>query len=418
MNSSIKQVYVSIQIDQNEIKLLAGEYFHTRFNIIQSEKYHTDAIVGFNVLDDVMLTEDIKKAVKDFSNRIGGTVLKVILVVPAYNFKRISLKSRIYPENGVISKKDIARAVSNSLNTKVDNDVLIVNSLITKYTVNGLSTKRIPENEVSDDVVVDLDLLCADKQMIFDYVTAIEKAGIEVLDITLNTYCICKEASLFEESLKNILILMDVERNVTYLSLLSKGKLVSTEVIFDGLVSIGEGIKKTYQISDNDLYKLIKYNINYECDNPNDVIYAISNDNNTITISTKQLNDVSSPFVDELSSKLIDMCLPLLESGANIVVTGEGMRCKALVNEINQKSNNVTRKYYPETIGVRDPSLSALYGSFIVYKEKANLNDIKVECIDLLEFDTSMNDKKFDDEGETITTKIKNLFKQYMKGEE
>lgn len=170
-------------------------------------------------------------------------------------------------------------------------------------------------------------------------------------------------------------------------------------------------------IPENDLYKLVKYNIDYDCEFKDDVVYAISSPNSTITITTNDLNTIASSYVDELSDKLIDMCRPLLENGAKIVVTGEGMRCKALVKELKTKSNDSIRVYYPDTIGVRDPSLSSLYGSFIAYKEKAILNEINVQCIDLLEFDSNISDKKFDSEGETITTKIKNLFKQYMKGE-
>jgi len=53
-----------------------------------------------------------------------------------------------------------------------------------------------------------------------------------------------------------------------------------------------------------------------------------------------------------------------------------------------------------------------------VYRDKVLLNDLNVNCIDLVKYENAIDQKQFDSEGETITTKIKNLFKQYMeKGE-
>ena len=42
------------------------------------------------------------------------------------------------------------------------------------------------------------------------------------------------------------------------------------------------------------------------------------------------------------------------------------------------------------------------------------MNDLNVNCIDLLKYDSLIDHKELDSEGETITTKIKNLFRQYM----
>ncbi len=168
MGNNIKQIYVAMELCENEIRLLVGEYFNTRFNIIRSDKYYTNTISDFSINNKEELSKDIKKAVKETSGRISTDIEKVILVLPAYNFKRYPLKSKVVIENGVISKKDIARAVSNSLKTKVDPNVLVANSMIVKYNVNGISTRRLPENEKADEVFVDIDLLCADVEVSYN----------------------------------------------------------------------------------------------------------------------------------------------------------------------------------------------------------------------------------------------------------
>ena len=196
--------------------------------------------------------------------------------------------------------------------------------------------------------------------------------------------------------------------------MISKGKLISTEIVFDGINSLINRVYRTYNIPYNDINKLIKYNVNFDSEYPDDVVYAWSDQGSTRTITTRMLNEAIEKPLDTLSDKFISMCKPLIETGASIVVTGEGQQMKALCDIIKQKSDCEFKTYTPETIGVRDPSLTALYGAFTVYHDKAMMNDLNVSCIDLLKYDELIEHKELDSEGETITTKIKNLFKQYM----
>ena len=108
------------------------------------------------------------------------------------------------------------------------------------------------------------------------------------------------------------------------------------------------------------------------------------------------------------------MCKPIIDSGStSFYVTGEGSKMSELVVMLKKESGCETKAYYPDTIGVRDSSLCAIYGSFFVYKEKAMLNDLNVSCLDIAEYDQTVDQKKVDVEGESITTKIKKMFEQY-----
>lgn len=419
MKSSIKQIYVSLELGEDEIKVLVGEYFNTRFNILKLHRVKTQSLNDFKIINREQLITDIKVAIDQCSDLLGSRIEQVILLIPAYNFKRFSLKSSIVTDNGILNKQDIARAVSNSLKVKVDNDVIVINAMISKYNVNNISTRRFPENEHCDEVSVDIDLLCADKEMTYEYISAVEESGVKVLDICLNTYAICKEGAFFGESLKNNVIVLDINSQCTYLTLLSKGKLMSTEVIFEGLDSLVSAVYQQYNIPKDDIRKLIKYNVNHDTEFKDDVVYAWIDNEETKTISAKQIQDGVEESLNNLSDKLVTMCKPIIDQGAGIVVTGQGQQMQTLIDCLSDKTDMSIRSYYPDTLGVRDSSLTALYGSFFVYKEKVDMQDINVDCIDLLEFENYIAKKQIDSEGETITAKIKNLFKQYIdKGEE
>ena len=418
MNKSIKQIYVSLELCENDLKVLVAEYYNTRFNVLRVERKATKAISDFKIVDRELLKSEIKELINNCSNKLGAKIEQVVLVLPAYNFKRFPLRSKVIPDKGMIEKKDIARAITNSLKAEVDNDVMIVNAMPTKYIINGISSRRMPEKEFCDEMLVDIDLLCADKEMTYDYVSVVEESGIKVLDITLDTYAIGKETSLFEESLKQNVICLDINRNCTYLSLFSKGKLVSTEVVYEGLDTIVNEIRNRFNIPYNDVLKLIKYDVNFNSQYPYDIIYAYNSDVGTLSISTKQLNETVINPLEDLVNKLVTMCRPIIEQGASLFITGEGQQMSSLVNKIKELSNCECKSYYPDTVGVRDSSLTSIYGSLFVYKEKVELNDLNVNCINLLEYDNHIDKKEIDTEGETITTKIKNLFKQYVEKEE
>ena len=414
MSKVNKQIYAALELCESEIKILVGEYFNTRFNIIRAEKYPTNAISDFKVVNAEALSADIRQAIKETSAKVGADIKEVILVLPAYNFKRFPLHSKVIIDDGIVKKEDIARSISNSLRSTVDKDVMVVNPMIVKYTINGITTRRLPENESCSEVIVDIDLLCADINVCFNYVSAVENGGVKVLDIVLNTYAVAREAALFEESLSRPVIVLDVGRSCTYLSLLSKGKLVSTEIVFDGLNSMINRVYRTYNMPYNDIAKLVKYSVNFESQYPDDIVYAWSEGSGTKTITTRNLNEAAEKPLNALCDKLFTMCKPIIDTGASVVICGEGQQMSAFESTFRKKADCEVKTYVPDTIGVRDPSYAALYGAFFVYRDKVLMNDLDVCCIDLLKYDELIDQKELDQEGETITTKIKNLFKQYM----
>ena len=390
MTNTLKQVYASIYIDDNLLQILVGEYYNTRFNIIYTNTTPIGGILDFKIADYDLVVKTIKEEINTASIKIGATIKKAILVLPAFNFKRYPLRVSVVPNGGILTKKDVARALTSSLRTPVDSDLTIVSAAIIKYMINGISTRRLPEREVCEEVLIDIDLLCADKDITYEYINALSDAGIEVLDITLNNYSICKEAVLLEQSLSENIILLDINVNHTYMSLLSKGKLVSTEVIYEGLGKIIDTVRE---------------NINEK--------------NESFSVSIRDLNENTLKPLNAYIDRILQMCKPILEGGKTIFfLVGQGSKMDALAKMLQAKANVNVKQYYPDTIGIRDAQMCSVYGSFFVYKEKALLNNLNVSCVDIAEYDSTVDQKKIDVEGETITMKIKKLFEQYRDKEE
>ena len=414
----IKQVYATLKIDDGQVQILVAEYSNTRFNVINTYIGDIDGISDYRIFDEDKALDGLNKAIDAVSNKIGARLEKVVLVLPPFNFKKTSLKVSIIPNNSYITKKDVGRAITNSLKTKVDDSLAIINTHISKYTINGISSRRLSENEACDEAILDIDLLCADKQMAFSYVELLSKANIEILDLCLSNYAISKESVSLENSIGQTIIMLDIGKNFTYMSLLSKAKLLSTEIIYEGLNKMTNLVCDKYHLPTNIASRLIKYNVDFDSNYPLDAVYAWNGDDNSKSISTKDLTDLLALEIDAYVDRISMMCNPITQNGASFLLSGEGSEMKALVYKLKEKTNCEVKTYYPDAIGVRNSSLCAVYGALFVYKEKVNLNDISVNAVNMVEYDKTVNQKEVDVEGESITSKIKKLFETYKDRED
>lgn len=419
MKTNIKQMYVAIELVDSQVKILVSEYFNTRFNIVKLHKANLSGLLNHQIINKPAALKSIQDALVETSEKLGARIEKCVLVIPPYKFKRMPLKVNVNTVDGSLRKEDISRAVSNALKINVDHDLIVVDVAIIKYTVNGIASRRFPEDEICDEVLVDIDLLLADKQTTFDYVTLLEESGIKVIDICLSSYAIAKEAALLEQGLSHNLILLNIGKEETELSLISKGKLVTTEILNEGFDALTKVLFDKYHLPETVINRLLKYNVSYKNDYLDDVIYAWKSDEKSYSLTARNISDDISSKLNNYVDKIIEMSNPIIEKGSSqFILTGEGAEMKALNELLNEKSGVDVRTYYPDTIGIREASLSALFGAIVAYRDKVILEEIDVNCVDLLEYDSIVDRRKIDVEGDTITSRIKNLFKQYRNKEE
>ena len=420
-NNGIKQVYASVFIEESGIQVVCSEYFNTRFNVIFQDKFPIEGLFDYKVLDFNKFSLSIKLALDKASTKIGATINKVILILPPFQFKAFEINVNVVPENGIIEKGDIAKALSDSLKSTVSNDLIIANAYIKKYTINGIESRKNPIGERCNDFFCSIDLLCCDKELAYNYIKAINVSGYDVLDITLNNYSIAKETLLLEKSVKENIILIDIGYTHTYLTHLINGTIHSSEIIHSGIYTFVADAVNSFKFKQDNIVDLIKYN-DFDYQNPNDVVYAWTNEDGVnCTITFEQLFNSFKNNLDLFVNNIYSMCKPIFEnSKTSFYITGEGADMVALVKSLKDVLPYEIKTYVPDEIGVRDPSLSAIFGSFNIYKEKADLNNINVSCIDLYEYNNcvDIDSKRNVNDGVSITASIKKMFKNYLSKED
>ena len=69
----------------HEVRLIVGEFFNTRFNIIKTERTPVAGMEYDKVTNPKAIVEAINKAAANASKTIGAKIERVILCIPAYN---------------------------------------------------------------------------------------------------------------------------------------------------------------------------------------------------------------------------------------------------------------------------------------------------------------------------------------------
>ncbi len=410
-----KQIFAALEITDYEIRLIVGEFFNTRFNIIKVERVNSKGLNNYRVESEEEVISSIQKAVENASRKIGAKIERVLLAVPSINMHRYPLKvtTRIDSIENVVTPYDIQRAMKKAIATKIDDSLALIQTVCVKYTCNGIATRRPPINEKCDMLTIDIDLLCADREIAFNLVSCVEQAGLEVLDICLDSFAIAKEAAVFEQTVDQNVILLNIERKISTLALLSKGKLIHCENLNQGLTNWVQKVQETCELPFENLAKLIKNNavVNSE-KHSEDPIYIWAKEGETKTLSEKEISEVIEPSVKEWVGDIKEMCLPILQNGKTVVmITGEGSELQGLSELLAQELRVEVRNYVPETLGVRVAELVSCLGLFFAYKDQLPIIGYNKSSVDIQAFEKTVHYKKdeIDGEEESITKKLKGM---------
>lgn len=413
-----KQIFAAVEVSDHEVRLIVGEFFNTRFNIIKVERVTCRGFDGEKIVDAEAITNAVKQAVENTQKMIGAGINSVILAIPSFGMKRYSFKSTVAVQgiDRTVTVQDIRNAMAKAQNMDIGKNCALIQTVNVKYTVNGISTRRIPIGERCDKLVVDIDLLCADRKMAYELCDAIEKAGIRIMDIFLDVYAAGKEAALFEQSVNQQVIILKVERCSTSLGLLKKGRLTTAAVIPVGVEQLSAPLVAQYGISRENAIDLFKYSAVFDSkhlsDNP---VHIWSDDGETRTISEKELVNCVLPNVNSWLSYMQKTCGSILQAGeTTVMITGEGGETQGLAQLLADAMQVNVRSYIPDTLGGRNASLTACLGLFYAYQDRLPITGYTDDSIDMDAFikAVSYREKKSDGSAkeDTLTSKLKGLF--------
>ena len=411
-----KQIFASAEVCDHEVRMVVGEFFSPRLNILKVEMIPCSGL-SYNTINNAdEIISAIETACKQTEQMLGAKLEKVILSIPSYQMQRKSVRVTVPVKgyDGVVSVQDIRNAMKLAeRQVSIGKELALVQTVCVKYTIDGIASRRIPIGERAKELVVDIDLLCADRQLAYSLVGCIEKAGLQVMDIYLDTYAAAKEAALFEQSVDRNVVLLKMEREATTVARLSKGKLMESTIVPLGVGSIAARVVDEYGLKREEACELVKYSARLnEKVNSTNPVYIWSVNGNAKKITEAELCKCISPLVSKWVEDMQKILSGILQAGPSIVIiTGEGGEMQGL-NELLQSSLNCeVRNYIPETLGARNAGMTTCLGLFYAYKDKLPITGYTDNSLDMKAFmdSVSYRERKPNSE-DTLTGKLKGMF--------
>ena len=411
-----KQIFASVEVCDHEVRMVVGEFFSPRLNILKVEMIPCSGL-SYNTINNAdEIISAIETACKQTEQMLGAKLEKVILSIPSYQMQRKSVRVTVPVKgyDGVVSVQDIRNAMKLAeRQVSIGKELALVQTVCVKYTIDGIASRRIPIGERAKELVVDIDLLCADRQLAYSLVGCIEKAGLQVMDIYLDTYAAAKEAALFEQSVDRNVVLLKMEREATTVARLSKGKLMESTIVPLGVGSIAARVVDEYGLKREEACELVKYSarLNEKVNSTNHV-YIWSVNGNAKKITEAELCKCISPLVSKWVEDMQKILSGILQAGpSTVIITGEGGEMQGL-NELLQSSLNCeVRNYIPETLGARNAGMTTCLGLFYAYKDKLPITGYTDNSLDMKAFmdSVSYRERKPNSE-DTLTGKLKGMF--------
>lgn len=379
-----KEIYASVEIADHEVRLVVGEFYDSRFNVLQIERTAIQGIHNKKIVDEQNVVNGIIKVMKEAEQSLGFHIERVLLALPSVDVKRYNQRVHVIPEatSKRIRLKDIQRGLTDAINYKPDENLELVNVGCIKYITNGITSRKMPIDEISELLVMNVDLLFANKDIVYSYARCIEKAGLEILDICLDSFAIAQEAAIFEQTVDKYVILVDISRQNTTLTLFTHGKMVSCEVLKEGYGNWLKDLCENYHVNEEVAYRLAQNTCCMQEDKAKDhVIYVWSEQGEQKQLTEKNVVDCVAKHMRTWVSHVNESCMPIIESGdVSYLVTGEGCQIQS-IDEVLGDLNAPYQIYVPQTIGARDASLASCLGLFYSWKEQSGLrNDQRTSC--------------------------------------
>lgn len=411
MNDSM--LHVALEIADHEIRFAIGQFYNTRLNILKVERVACSGILGAQIIDQASVVNSLKAAALHVQDTLGLPLKRVVLALPSVSTHRYTRRIEVEVDQQV-NLRDLQKAMAEALKTKLPESQELINVFITKSIVNGITMRRLPINEVCDSLVVDVDLICADRDLVYRYAQTVEKAGLEISEISLDSYAFGKEASLFEKSLEQYVISLKLERQSTTLSLFAKGKLMSSEVLDLGTHQLIGELAHANHLPLDVADRLLHHNVRFGLDHyPTTPIYLWSSDGKTMTVSEQEIAAMIDKPLQKWLTSIKEAILPILAtSNARLVLYGESAEINGLDTLLSKLCGCECELYIPETLGMRSSSLATLAGLFYVVKDQSHLRRYDAG-VDMVSFEQMIQSPiKENPTEDTLSGKLKGLFER------
>ena len=366
----MNEVYAVLDIGSASIELLVGEIINSNLHVLFSKKVPSHGVKKGIIEDENLLVNDIKGVVQEANDFLDGEIKAVGLTIPTIRSKLYQSNSSVsLSDHDKISKDDIVRGLKLSTKFKKSHEEEVVCVIPVRFNGDFGISQVPPIGEASRNLIIDTLIITSQKQILYPYIMAVEKAGLEIMDICINAFACAKDAVYLQEGA----LIIDMGYKTSTISFYKDGYLKYLTVCSVGGYNLTRAIAQHLQISMNqaETYKVKYGSLDYTV-GQEDIIH-------TTELPDGRKDYTQKDFAGILEEAAVDMLnvikekMGVIDNGQHYetLIVGGGGELELLDKVAGRVLEGPVRVYRPDIIGIRDMAFVSSVGMIFYMSDRA-----------------------------------------------
>lgn len=252
----MREVLASIDIGSSKIKLVVGEMLNGELHILCALDEESRGVKKGIIVEPSETEYAVKKLMKKAEDLLGVKISKVITSIneDAAEFKIGEASISITSPGLEVGASDIIRVLDQSIQGKIVKDYELVTVIPIMFKVDDHKT-RMPKNMRGSSLSVKSVVVSLPKRDIYNVAKVLERCGLEVIDISLDSI-----GSFYAHSNEthelNTGIMIDVGAETIKVAVFNKGIIINNLVLGIGGSKIDDDLQYIYKITDEQSKKI------------------------------------------------------------------------------------------------------------------------------------------------------------------
>lgn len=395
----MREIIASIDIGSSKIKLVVGEIIEDQLNILCALDEDSRGVKKGVIIESSETEYAIKKLLKKAEEMLGVKITKSVVAVneDAIDFKIGEASISITSEDKEITSSDVVRVLQASVRGNIPKEMDLITVIPIMFKVDDKKT-RIPKGMRGDSLSVRSVVVSVPKRDIYVVAKCLEKCGIEVVDIMLNSigsYYAHKTVSTDTQTG----VVIDCGAETIKVSIFNKGIIINNLVLGVGGKNVDNDIGFIYKLNEEQSKK-VKENLalaNKRYANAKEKETLVNTLGEKVVINQYELTEVVMSRLHEMLNMAKNEINYLTKKEISyIIITGGLTELKDFPLEIESVFGRLANVGRIQIVGARDNKYASCIGMIRYFDNKLKLRDREYSVLSADDLDTlcSASDKK------------------------
>lgn len=394
----MKQIISSLDIGTSTIKLIVGEIYKDKLNILACSEIKSKGIKNGLIIDPEVVYQKLIEVFKRCEEILEIKIKDVVLCVPSYyaDFELVEGYTTIDREGGLINGSDIVRALQASIYNKIPPNKELISIMPVEYKINENEVVKDPKGLVGTKLSIKSVISVAPKKNVYTIFSILDNMEIKVSDICFNSLADYHEFKTNDLDEKQGAII-NVGDEKTEVSIINNGTLIATQVLEMGGKDIDKEIMYAYNIDRKTARKLKETFALAHTDNASttELEKVIDKSGAKIKINQYEITEIiynKLKSIFEISKKQINLLTK--KENSYIIITGGTTEIKDIYKNVEESFGKIGILGNIGELGVRNNKYSSALGIIKYYYRKLSFRKKTASTVSEEEQQIIFNNKK------------------------